>query len=332
MMTQARKLWDRLAHAKIQVPVLSASEQTRLSWARLARSYDDVPEVFRDLLATLTGDADTFPYTVLTPSFQGFLRRPSEKLICTFDDEIWVMEKAQNRAVSTCYPVREISTIEAGSILLKAWITLEGLDSTGILNRSTLQFNAVSEPLFTPIINRVRPIPDSSTGVDHIAEMDRFNCLARTNFKFMNYARRTIIPGERVIQFILQSEVRVDAPRLFGRSWWGRIHPAHLTILTDKELIIIRDEAGVRWNPDAKHGGIWTYVPLDKIAATSVARTDDGMLTVSIHLPGDDRIDLLVFGLAGRGGHAARRARREVDPVKGSGEGEEILRPPSASE
>ena len=295
MMSQARKLWDRLAHAKIQVPLLSASEQTRLSWARLPRSYDDVPEVFRDLLATLTGDADTFPYTVLTPSFQGFLRRPSEKLICTFEDEICVMKKAQNRAVSTCYPVREISTIEAGSILLKAWITLKGLDSTGALSTATLQFNAVSESLFSPIINKVRPLPDLF--VDHSAEMDRFNCLAPLNFKFMNYARRTIIPGERVIQFVLQPEVRVDAPRLLGRSWWGTIHPAHLTILTDKELIIIRDEAGVRWNPDAKHGGIWTYVPLDKIAATSVEKTDDGMLTVAMHLPGDDLIDLLFSGL-----------------------------------
>jgi len=291
MMSQARKLWNRLAHAKIQVPLLSASEQTRLSWARLARSYDDVPEVFRDLLATLTGDADTFPYTVLTPSFQGFLRRPSEKLICTFEDEICVMEKAQNRAVSTCYPVREISTIEAGSILLKAWITLKGLDSTGALSTATLQFNAVSESLFSPIINKVRPLPDLF--VDHSAEMDRFNCLAPLNFKFMNYARRTIIPGERVIQFVLQPEVRVDAPRLLGRSWWGKIHPAHLTILTDKELIIIRDEAGVRWNPDAKHGGIWTYIPLDKIAATSVEKTEDGMLMASIHLPGDDRIESL---------------------------------------
>jgi hypothetical protein len=284
-----------LAHAKIQVPLLSASEQTRLSWARLARSYDDVPEVFRDLLATLTGDAGTFPYTVLTPSFQGFLRRPSEKLICTFEDEICVMEKAQNRAVSTCYPVREISTIEAGSILLKAWITLKGLDSTGALSTATLQFNAVSESLFSPIINKVRPLPDLF--VDHSAEMDRFNCLAPLNFKFMNYGRRTIIPGERVIQFVLQPEVRVDAPRLLGRSWWGTIHPAHLTILTDKELIIIRDEVGVRWNPDAKHGGIWTYVPLGKIAAITVARTDDGMLTVAIHLPGDDLIDLLFSAL-----------------------------------
>ena len=292
-MTRARKLWDRVAHAKIQVPLLSAYEQTRLSWARQARSYDDVPEVFRDLLATLTRDAGSFPYTMLTPSFQGFLGRPSEKLICTFEDEICVAEKVQNRAISTCYLVREISTIEAGSILLKAWITLKGLDGTGALSTATLQFNAVSESLFSPIINKVRPVPDASTGVDHGAEMDKFNCLAPSNLKFMNYARRTIIPGEQVIQFILQPEVRVDAPRLFGRSWWGRVHPAHLTILTDKEMISIRDEAGVRWNPDAKHGGIWTYIPLDKIAATSVEKTEDGMLMASIHLPGDDRIESL---------------------------------------
>jgi hypothetical protein len=295
-MTRARKLWNRLAQAKIRVPLLSASEQTRLSWARPARSYDDVPDIFRDLLATLTHDSGSLPYTVLAPSFQGFLRRPNEKLICTFDDEIWVMEKVQNRAVATCYPVGEISSVEAGSILLKAWITLKGMDSSSALNASTLQFNAVSESLFTPIVNKVRPMPDTSSGVDHSAEVAKLNCLAPLNFKFMNYARRTIIPGEKVIQFVLQPEVRVDAPRLFGRSWWGSIYPAHLTVLTDKELIIIRDEAGVRWNPDAKHGGIWTYIPLDKIAATCVAKTDDGMVTVSIQLPGNERIDSLFSG------------------------------------
>jgi hypothetical protein len=293
MITRARKLWDRLAQAKIQLPLLPAYEQTRLSWAKLARSYDDVPDVFRDLLATVTHDAGGLPYTVLTPTFQGFLRRPNEKLICTYDDEIWVMEKVQNRAMSTCYRAGKIYSVETGSILLKGWITLKGPDSSGVVSSSTLQFNAVTESLFTPIVNTVRPRPDTSSGVDHSAEMDKFNCLAQTNFKFMNYARRTIIPGEKVIHFVLQPEVRADAPRLFGRSWWGTIHPAHLTVLTDKELILIRDEAGVRWNPDAKHGGIWTYIPLDKIAATSSAEADDGLITVSIHLPGNDRVDVL---------------------------------------
>jgi len=293
MMTRARKLWDRLVHVKIQVPLLSASEQTRLSWAKLARSYDEVPEVFRELLATAAHDAGGFPYTVLAPSFQGFLRRPSEKLICTFDDEIWVMDKVQDRAVATCYRAGKISRVEAGSILLKGWVTLTGPDCNGVASAATVRFNAVSESLLAPIVNRVRPRPEPSSGADHGAEMDKFNGLAQTNFKFMNYARRTIIPGERVIQFVLQPEIRAGAPRLFGRQWWGRIYPAHLTVLTDKELIDIGDEAGVRWNPDAKHGGIWTYVPLDKIAATGVAEADDGMIAVSIQLAGDDRVDLL---------------------------------------
>ncbi len=293
MMTRARKLWDRLAHARIQVPLLSASEQTRLSWARRAGSCDDVPDIFRDPLAELARAAGGLPYTVLAPSFQGFLRRPAQKLICALSGEIWVMDKVQDRAVSTCYPVRDISYVETGSILLKAWITLTGIDSTGALSASTLRFNAVGEGLFAPIVAMARPAPGILTGVDHAAEIDKFNCLAPLNWKFMNYARRTIIPGEEVIHFILQPEVRAGAPKLFGRSWWGTIHPAHLTILTGREMIIIGDEAGMRWNPDAKHGGIWTYIPLAKVTSTSLAHTDDGMLSLSIHLPGDDRIDAL---------------------------------------
>ena len=296
MTTKARKLWDRLARARVWVPLLSHAEQTRLSWARVARSWDEVPQDFRHALATVSGRTQDLPYTVLTPSFQGFLRRPGEKLICTFGDEIWVMDKVQNRAMTTCYPVGEISSIEAGSVLLKAWITIRGVDRSGALSASTLEFNAVGEGLLTPIVARGRPGPDTSGGVDHGAEIDKFKCLAPLNFKFMNYARRTIVPGERVIQFVLQPEVRAEAPRLLGRTWWGRIYPAHLTVLTDKELIDIRDEPGVRWNPDAKHGGIWTYVPLPKVVGTSLGKADDSMVAVAVDLAGGDRLDLLFSG------------------------------------
>ena len=296
MMTRARKVWDRLAKTKVWVPRLPAYEQTRLSWARVTGTWDEVPEVFREPLTAVAGEGGSLPYTVLTPTVQGFLRRPGEKLICTAGDEIWVMEKVQNVAVSTCYPVAGISRIEVGSVLLKGWMTIRGVDRSGTPKGSTVEFNTVGEGLLTPIVAKARPAPVGSGGVEYEAEIDKLRGLAPLNFKFMNYARRTIVPGERVIRFVLQPEVRARAPRLLGRQWWGRIYPAHLTVVTDKELIDIRDEAGVRWNPDAKHGGIWTFVRLEQVVGTAVEEEEDGMVRLAVELVGGDGVEVVFAG------------------------------------
>jgi hypothetical protein len=103
MVTKARNLWHRLAYVKLCVPLLSADEQTRLSWARVARSWDEVLEVFREPRAAAAGGSGGLPYTVLTPSFQGFLLRPSEKLICACGrDRPPAQRRAAHDAKSRC--------------------------------------------------------------------------------------------------------------------------------------------------------------------------------------------------------------------------------------
>ena len=60
--------------ARIKPPKLSlitADEQTRKSWAKALKSYDEVPDVYRDFFKTLPDGA--LPYMILTPSYEGTL-------------------------------------------------------------------------------------------------------------------------------------------------------------------------------------------------------------------------------------------------------------------
>jgi hypothetical protein len=283
------------------LPLLAAAEQTRLSWARMVESYDEVPEIYKGFFDGLP--TSTFPYAVLTPTFKGFLHQESEKLVCSPDHVLYILERAKNDLLCTRYSLEDISYVEVGLILLKAWITIRGIASDGALTSSTLKFNAVTERLFTPMLKKIRTVAGGRTDADLGWELSKFNHLGTLNFKFMNFARRSILPGEEVMCTLLQPEIRATVITLLGRSLFRTISTAHLHILTDRELIMIRDENSDGWSREVRYGGIWTYVPLGKITSVSLTDRGDSLLVLSIHLPENDRLDSLF----------STSARREID-------------------
>ena len=288
-----RTAWESVMSLGIEkLSRLTADELTRLSWAKAVESYDKVPEIYQDFIKTLLGDTSEFPYAVLTPTFEGFIRRDNEKLIFSLDSKIYILEKARDKLSSTCYPFEAISYVEVGAILLNSWIKIRGVASNGILTSSTLKFNSVTDYLFTPILEKIRTATDTGD-TDQSSERAKFDYLVHLNFKFMNYARRSIVPGEKVLYTILQPEIRARIVRLFGMSLFRTISTSHLVILTDRQLIIIKDENPGRWGDDSRYGGIWNYIPLGKIASVSLAEKGDDLLTLSIHLPQNDQIDSL---------------------------------------
>jgi hypothetical protein len=127
----------------------------------------------------------------------------------------------------------------------------------------------------------------------------------------MSYAKRSLLSGERVVHFILQPEVRVEVLRLLGSSFFRTLCTPHLSILTNRELILIQDGDGKRWGRSAisggtryggvRYGGVWNYIPLDKITSISTAATENDLLTMSIHLSGDDDAIESLFSVSNRG-------------------------------
>ena len=272
---------------------LTGAEQTMKAWAKRIHSLAEVPEAFREFFDTLP----VFPYTVLTPSYEGFLVRTNPKLVCSFDDQIYVLEHRSNRLEVTCYSLNEINYIETATILLKSWIKISGVTLNGLAS-STFQFSAVTQPYFYPIIEPARlALPSANPTTDLQVERSKFDYLLNVHFKFMNYARRSILPGEQVIASLLQPEIRTKVLTLFSKAFYHTVSPAHLSILTNRELIFIREDPEKWTENGTRYGGIWTYIPLPRITAVSLLERDANSLTLSIHLPKNDVVSV-IFAMA----------------------------------
>jgi hypothetical protein len=50
----------------------------------------------------------------------------------------------------------------------------------------------------------------------------------------------------------------------------------------------------MRWREGINYGAIWNYVPLKRITGVSVTGREEDTFSLSIHLPGDDRIEYLL--------------------------------------
>jgi hypothetical protein len=280
-------LKNKLAAIIASIPKLSATEQTILSWAKPIRSFEDVPAIYQDFFKSYLTDEQPFPYSVLTPTYEGFLRRAAEKLIGIFGNAIVILERKGHSVESQSYPIDTISYVEMGTALLDAYLKICGLTDYGIPAASILRFNTVTDYLFTPILNSIRPKPLYAK--DIALELEKFNQWVSVNFKFMNYARRSLLEGEKVVHTVLQPEIRAGRFTIFGKTYTRIVSPTQVCILTDSELILIREE--LRLNGDDRYGGIWDYIPLNKIGGLSLNEKEDGLLALTVHLPENERLE-----------------------------------------
>ena len=286
------KAWARVFHPETsELSRLTGFEQTRLSWARKVRSYDETPEVFRDALRMLVGAASPFPHVVLTPTFDGFRRRENEKLVFSFESKVYILERTKNQVTTTGYAPKDIHLVEVGEILLDSWIRISGMTTSRISTSSLFRFNSVTGYLFAPIIQQMRAAAQSTAEGDLDAERAKFDYLEKLDYKFMNYGRRSILPGERVLSTILQPDIYAEMPAFLAR-FARLVSPAHLSILTDQELITIKDDAAMRrFDKNVRYGGIWNYIPLNKITGASLAEKNARLLVLSIRLRENEYVD-----------------------------------------
>jgi hypothetical protein len=275
-------------------PALSAAEQTRLSWARPVRALDDLPPAYHSFFAARPA-GEAFPYSVLTPTFAGFLRRETEKVICCSGDRLIILEKTSGEPKCTAFPLDALNCLEIGGVLLKAWIKLQGrADHETALTAVTLRFNAVTDWLFAPFVEQIRGGAAYPGNVPHDLELSKLDDVSWPSFKFRNYARRSVLPGDQIIAVLAQPEMRRPVIRLGRWSYQRTIIMAHVVILTNRELIIIRDDPESPQSFDkTRYGGIWDYIPLNKIERITSRDRDADVLSVVLDLPFGDRVESL---------------------------------------
>jgi hypothetical protein len=270
---------------------LNPADLTRSSWAKPIKSYADVPDVYKEFFDSFPVDGQAFPYTVLTPSYERFIHKTTEKLISDFGRDIYVLERDGKTFEMQCYPIDGISYVEMRTALLASSFTICGMTGQEEYASSTLKFNSVTDYLFTPILKRVRRVPLDSEDIAQSAEIEKFNSLADVNFKFMNLAKHSLLEGEKVAQFIIQPEIQESLLTFLGRTYFKTISPTHMSILTDRELIVIREDATRR--KEDRYGGFWDYIPLNKIESLSMSEDDENLLVLTIQLPENTSFEFL---------------------------------------
>jgi hypothetical protein len=275
-----------------RVPTLGAlAERTQLSWAKRIPSYAEVPGAYQDFFEPLRMAGQDMPYTVLAPSYEGFLHRAAEKLVCAFGQEVHILEGSGSTFEAKSFPLAGISYVEVRAVLLNSHIKIYGLTDQGVPSSATLRFNTVTDYLFRPIVKRIRLGAGEARLATPRSEGKTFDHLIRVNYKFMNYARQSLLAEETAIHAILQPEIREGVLSVLGKTYYRTISPTHMSILTDGELITIREEVG--WGGKERYGGVWDYVPVDKIVSLSLSEKGSSLLNLSIQLPEGARLDSL---------------------------------------
>ncbi len=287
--------WARLTPPEwVSWPLLTAGEQTRLSWACALESLDQLPAQFREaFLALFPRVAARLPYTLLIPSREGFFQRLNPRLLALEGDAICILVTSGEGVEATRYRTAGITYLELGTILLKSWLTLRGPADGGLHVTSRLEYNTVNDRLFQPFVEQIRCAPAAQAQLSLEGERAKFDYLGPLNYKFMNYARRSLLPGECVHDCLLQPEVRRTVLRVLGKTLECVLIPAHLAILTDRELILIEDGEDPPLDVHGtRYGGIWRFVRLDRITSAETAPGPDGRLGCSLGLDDGDRLAL----------------------------------------
>lgn len=240
------------------------------AWARTITSYAEVPEGFQAYFPEPTG---TFPYTLLLPpeTVSPFQKRHAQ-LVCLHEDSLVMFEAKRNEVTTTTLPLHTITYVEHGKVLLSSWMTIyTDTDSR------TLRYNTVNEGLFFPLLTRIRhaiapgATEQSVNEAEHQQERAKFEQLQMRNFKYMNYGAQSLLPGDTISSMLYQPDICVKTVKFLKRTLFQQHLTCHLSILTNRELIVIREAKRLKTRQDSMYGGIFTYIPLGRIHEISFA-------------------------------------------------------------
>jgi len=268
---------------------LSQSEierQTKKSWATRLTTYEEVPPECQKFFEPLQKAGRYFPYCVVTPTYEGFLNRSREMLVCTFDQKIYFLHKNDIPVNVTYFDFKDVCHISFRKVLLESGLQISGTDQEGQNTTIELRFNTVTDYLFTPIINEIRQT--QFNGKETKDDFD-FSELESVSYKFANFARHSLLPGKKTLQVIWQPELRTGRFQqpifnFLNKVFTRLIFTNHVTLLTDQELILIReDEHQVR---KENYGGVWDFVPLKHIEEFSLDAHSDGLVNLLLTLTG----------------------------------------------
>lgn len=266
------------------MPIQSFNAQEKPDGAKVIETLESVPEIFQEFFQSHLSEGEPFPYTVLIPTFEATGDRITGKLVCVIEHAFYVLEQKDNSLRKICYPIDEINYVEVIHWPLDLLFKINGLTNLGIPSTSVFGCSTPRDHIFAPLMQRIRlrlVSLNEKAHSRHMEKLDRWNDL---NTYVVDMARHCLMPGETVIESILQPETR---PSIFSpdRAFRGTKYAAHIYILTDKELMMIREDPSV--GKREKHGSICTFVPLSKINSLALNQ-EKNQISISVHISSGD--------------------------------------------
>ncbi|HML34733.1 MULTISPECIES: hypothetical protein [Sporomusa] len=223
-------------------------------WARQLIAWEEIPGLFRPFVP-----ADRLPpYLIYSPPDGWGSCKVNARLTMLCDKKISVLENTVDGVQVSEWLLDDLDYVEQGAVHLYSWLRLSGV-AVGRPAVVQVEYNAVAAALFTQVVQAVRQTWGGASREVRGEGQEALESLAAIDYRFLNYAKECVLPGERVFTTVYQPELTI--PRfLFSRR---RLTAAYVCVLTDRELIFVSDAGS--GGSMGRYGVVRRYIPLAKI-------------------------------------------------------------------
>ena len=272
------------------MPTQTLNPQKSLEGAKVVESFESIPEVYQEFFQPHLARGETLPYTVLTPTYEISGDTVAGKLVCVIDHTLYVLERNENGLSKVCYPIDEINTVEVIHRPADLHVKVNGFTNLGQPATSVFGCSKSTDYIFAPLFQRIRLRIDSLNERAPSRHMERLDRWSDLKTGVLDMARHCLMAGETVIESILQPEIH---PNIFSpdRVFRGAKCATHICILTDKELVLIREDLPLGKKDTCN--SVCNFIPLNKINSLNVNRENEKFLVVSIRTTNGDVFESL---------------------------------------
>ena len=259
---------------------MTGARQAMSNWARLIESPLQVPLAYQDALKARLDPRAPFPYMVLLPAFADKGLTLPEQMVFEQEGVLYILAREDRGIAAFSYRLSDVCSVESGLVLLVSWLTLEGWTTNDAWRATTLAFNSASRMIVWPFLQRLR-----SLGPAVPAPIVAPAPLENLPDKFLHHVRDLLLPQEEVLSWLWRPDVTLDTALASQWPFYEAQRVNHLTLLTDRALILIWDqvnEAGAE--DEERYGMVSRYIPLVPITDVQVKEDAAGLPYLSLTL------------------------------------------------
>ena len=259
------------------------SQNTMSQWPIMIKDPSQIPD---SLSQALDGEFGAkWPYSVFIPPNKWDSAGKRPKVFTMTEDGVLYFEDMKTEVKQVHYPFDGILYVEMGKMLLSSWMTIHGMVH-GQYRQSTISYNTVRNDLFDPIIEKIRERIASNQSLTQGKNGERLADLKQLDMKFLNYTKNALLPGEKIINIIYQPNVQ----EAHDKSFKELPDYTHAVVLTNNELILIKEDNHKYKNIHNNYGVVKDFIPLDHIAELS-SESLVSSLKMHVNLNDKDEID-----------------------------------------